>query len=271
MSDCINANQVNDKQKQKDLILGFEQNQIFNKYETERIVAKVRQQLDCLIVTTPAPTIPVYNKPLQMVDSTRLNQLIKDLNLKKKDVLVPFYTNEPHSLPSGGYVTVTVYMPEGKKKKKKKQSYVTRELMEEINKRNHPKIIRVENHMVETPIQKPLPKQTKVTFQWPSTEISQNPEQSSHDQLVLNENSDLKKLGYQITGLNRAKRWTILEKAVPSLGLKKVAYIIAHNVRLRKGQKNGATKFSYAIGEWEHDLERLKKIYYKKEFTWPSV
>ncbi|MBU8919080.1 hypothetical protein BGM25_23830 [Bacillus sp. FJAT-29953] len=272
MYDCINAKKVNNKQKQKDLILGFEQNKIFDKKETERIVQKVRQKLDYLVVAAPAPTIPIVMKPLQMVESTKLNQLIKDLKLKKTDVLVPFYTNDTRNLPSGGYATVTVYIQEGKKKKKKKQAFVARELAEEINKRNDPKIIRVENYIVETHIQPPIkPKdQTVHTFQWPSTEISHNPDPSSHDQLVLNENSELKKLGYQITGLTRVKRWAILEKAVPTIGLKKVAYTIAYNVRLRKGQKNGPTKFSYAIGEWEYDLDKLKKTYYKKDFTWPS-
>ena len=66
-------------------------------------------------------------------------------------------------------------------------------------------------------------------------------------------------MGYQITKMTRAKRWDILQKAVPAIGLRKVAYTIAGNVKLRKGQRNGKQKFIHAITEWEHDLAELKK------------
>jgi hypothetical protein len=62
-----------------------------------------------------------------------------------------------------------------------------------------------------------------------------------------------------------------LEKAVPKIGLKKVALTIAGNVKLRKGQKNGREKFSYAISESEYDLRLLKKKYFNKEFNWPNT
>jgi hypothetical protein len=48
------------------------------------------------------------------------------------------------------------------------------------------------------------------------------------------------------------------ETEVMQLGLKKVAYTIAQNVKLRKGQKDGEKKFSFAIAEWEYDLNKLK-------------
>lgn len=53
--------------------------------------------------------------------------------------------------------------------------------------------------------------------------------------------------------------------------LKKIAYTIAGNVKLRKGQKNGRRKFKYAITEWAYDLARLKQTYYKNNFTWPKT
>jgi hypothetical protein len=87
----------------------------------------------------------------------------------------------------------------------------------------------------------------------------------------LNEKSELRKRGYQITGTTREQRWKVLQRIVPDIGLKKVAYTIAGNVRLRKGQKDGNKKFSYSISEWEYDLEKLKKKYYKKEFYWPKT
>lgn len=78
-------------------------------------------------------------------------------------------------------------------------------------------------------------------------------------------------MGYQITNTSREVRWSVLQRAVPTMGLKKVAYNIASHIKLRKGQKNGNEKFSYAVREWEHDLIKLKSQYYKKDFTWPST
>ncbi|WHY79942.1 hypothetical protein QNH20_12705 [Neobacillus sp. WH10] len=106
-------------------------------------------------------------------------------------------------------------------------------------------------------------------FVWPSTELKGGPQYE--EKTDFNEESDLKKLGYQITGMTREKRWKVLEVAVKQIGLKKVAYTIAQNVKLRKGQKNGEKKFSFAIGEWEYDLAKLKETYYKNEFSWPST
>jgi hypothetical protein len=270
--DCINAKKLENKQKFNVLIGGFKQNQIFNKYETERIVKKVNDELDRLI-TREILSLPTYNNALHTVDSVRLEQLIKDLQLKKRDVLVPLYTNGTVNKPSGGYAQVTIYMTQSKKKKKKKnKALIAADVVEEIHKRNDPeriKFVKYVEPLSVSPVT--VTTQNSSPFKWPSTELSENKDLKDSDQPMLNQNSELKKLGYQITGLTRARRWTILQNAVPSLGLKKVAYTIAYNIRLRKGQKNGLTKFSYAIGEWEHDLDRLKKIYYKKDFTWPSV
>lgn len=108
-------------------------------------------------------------------------------------------------------------------------------------------------------------------FKWPSTEISGVGYEEENNSTGLNEKSALRKMGYQITNMTRQKRWEILQHAVPKLGLKKVAYIIASNVKLRKGQKNGLQKFSYSISEWEYDLDKLKSRYYKKEFIWPRT
>jgi hypothetical protein len=115
------------------------------------------------------------------------------------------------------------------------------------------------------------PASTKISdeFKWPNTDIGEKTHAEELDDTKLNEHSALKLMGYQITGLTRDKRWSILKNAVPTLGLKKVATIIAYNVKLRKGQNNGMKKFQYAITEWEHDLKKLKETYYKKDFKWP--
>jgi hypothetical protein len=59
--------------------------------------------------------------------------------------------------------------------------------------------------------------------------------------------------------------------ATLEIELKKVAYTIAGNVKLRKDQKIGVQKFRYVITEWEYDLARLKAKYYKKDIIWPST
>jgi hypothetical protein len=59
------------------------------------------------------------------------------------------------------------------------------------------------------------------------------------------------------------------ETEVMQLGLKKVAYTIAQNVKLRKGQKDGMKKFSFTMGEWEYDLNKLKQTYYRNDFSCP--
>lgn len=112
-----------------------------------------------------------------------------------------------------------------------------------------------------------------------STHVSKNKsprtqldEQTKYNgQIELKETSELRSVGYKITGLNRTQRWRILEKAVQMLGLYKVSYTIANHIRLRKGQKNGPIKFKHAITEWEHDLEKLKRVYYRNDFRWPKT
>jgi hypothetical protein len=157
----------------------------------------------------------------------------------------------------------------------KSRVFVTEKLIQEIKKaagknrvdirdfyENNQKQIQSKHLTITTTTDQP--------FTWPSTEVkglNQNKEEKSN----FNEESELKKLGYQITGLTREKRWRILETAVKTLGLRKVANIIAQNVKLRKGQKNGKKKFVYAITEWEYDLAKLKQNYYKNNFTWPST
>ena len=84
---------------------------------------------------------------------------------------------------------------------------------------------------------------------------------NSINKINLNDESALKKLGYQITGTSRTERWNILEKrAIPELGKNKVIQIITRNIRMKKSQKNGNTLYKNAITEWEYDLKRLNKF-----------
>lgn len=111
-------------------------------------------------------------------------------------------------------------------------------------------------------------------FEWPSTDAPESAGNgtSSPD---YQEQTELRRLGYQITGLTRAQRWHILTRsAIPKLGLQPVAETIAFNTRLRKRQRSGRTRYAYAIGEWEHDLGRLHSEFYLPAghaFRWPTT
>ena len=113
--------------------------------------------------------------------------------------------------------------------------------------------------------------QSLETFPWPGTEAAES-EGSSEGELELREQSRLKELGYDTTK-SRSVRWSVLTtKAIPELGLPKVAGMIAWFCRLKKRQRGGAQRFARAIGEWELDLERLKREVYPKHrprFVWP--
>lgn len=82
----------------------------------------------------------------------------------------------------------------------------------------------------------------------------------------------LHRLDYKITGRSRHQRWQILiNRAVPQLGLLEVSHTIANNCRIRKLQYDGVERYAHAIGEWEHDLARLKEHSYDSSFFWPST
>jgi hypothetical protein len=111
------------------------------------------------------------------------------------------------------------------------------------------------------------------SFRWPGTEAPESPGDGDSEGEFQHE-TDLHRMGYRITGLSRARRWDVLTIAVPRLGLKQVVETIANHIRLRKAQVGGADKYSHAIGEWEHDLKKLRSTYYRgsrANFQWPST
>jgi len=108
------------------------------------------------------------------------------------------------------------------------------------------------------------------SFKWPSVDVKVTDGASSQN-LIFKDQSDLYKLGYRITDLNREQRWKILSGvAVPKLGLENVVNIISSHIKNRKKQENGIRKFKYAIGEWEYDLGELKREFYNNNFNWPN-
>jgi hypothetical protein len=111
------------------------------------------------------------------------------------------------------------------------------------------------------------------SFRWPGTEAPESDGTGDSGGEFQSETA-LRRLGYQITGLSRARRWQVLNVAVPSLGLEEVVGTIASNLRLRKAQVGGRDKYANAIGEWEFDLARLRSTYYngsRANFRWPST
>jgi tetratricopeptide (TPR) repeat protein len=86
-------------------------------------------------------------------------------------------------------------------------------------------------------------------------------------------------LGYSIAdpvsrrNLSRQKRWQVLTKqALPVIGLQEVVWTISNNCRNRK--RNDPRIYAYAIAEWEHDLARLRRVFYHEHvasWPWPST
>ena len=74
--------------------------------------------------------------------------------------------------------------------------------------------------------------------------------------------SELMRLGYQITGLTDIERWEILSKrCVPLLDAGKCYRIIENLIDVRRLQRDGEHKFRYAIRCWQMDLDRLVREY----------
>ena len=111
------------------------------------------------------------------------------------------------------------------------------------------------------------------TFPWPSTEAEESTS-VGESEVEYQTETRLYQLGYKITGRSRSERWRILKnKAVPELGLEKVAGTISSHCRTRKRQRGGRSKYAHAIAEWEHDLVCLKREFYsnhRPRFNWPS-
>ncbi|WP_274307962.1 hypothetical protein [Solibacillus daqui] len=218
------------------------------KYEKELILEKVESLIDKSINTQAKTISTVHN--LYLINDADEHRIIEKFQLRNKKVYIPLYRSKNVNIIdkkissialvnhnySDGYITVSDYQA--------------------ILKTHAPLLLKTNKQYLN--------------FKWPSTEISSN-NSNIKENTVLNENSDLKQMGYQITGLSREGRWDILTKAVPKLGLKKVTYTIAYNVRLRKGQKNGLQKYEHAIKEWEHDLQKLRNQYYNNNFIWPRT
>ncbi|MGU9347597.1 hypothetical protein ACV30V_02365 [Clostridium perfringens] len=80
--------------------------------------------------------------------------------------------------------------------------------------------------------------------------------QPQKEQVVLSDESELKKLGYSTT-LSESERWNILiNKAVPKLGSRKVVWYLRMFIKINKYRKDRLN----AVQKWEKDLEKILKV-----------
>ncbi|AGX06472.1 MULTISPECIES: hypothetical protein [Bacillus] len=263
LQDCLNQKISHKKSTFKLKKQELQASRLLINVEIEEIVAKIEKEL---IAFAPKPNrAPLYDSNLRVVKDNYFDTVIKQIGLKEKLMTLPLYQSINDNFASK-YLQVMVWMSEDGR-----AAYLSEKHLREIKKQYYPVKPKVKEYSMPIVKQMTTPATTKISdkFKWPNTDIGEKTHAEELDDTKLNEHSALKLMGYQITGLTRDKRWSILKNAVPTLGLKKVATIIAYNVKLRKGQKNGMNKFQYAITEWEHDLKKLKETYYKKDFKWP--
>ncbi|SUY39085.1 hypothetical protein [Clostridium perfringens] len=80
--------------------------------------------------------------------------------------------------------------------------------------------------------------------------------QPQKEQVILSDESELKKLGYSTT-LSESERWNILiNKAVPKLGSRKVVWYLRMFIKINKYRKDRLN----AVQKWEKDLEKILKV-----------
>lgn len=238
----------------------FKKSTVLLDFEKELILRKVVEQRKLKVEEKPL----IYKRPIYIINKSEFVYFNKRYGLEKRRVTLPMYQkSNMHQIYF--YSEAEVFI-----NNKGDMAFIDGEEFIKLMKDNMPLVIKTGqiNYVTDTPKENKEKKED--AFAWPPTEVTASEGNGQNEEKTLNETSELKKMGYQITGVTREKRWKALEKAVPQLGLKKVVHIISYNVKLRKGQKNGMKKFAYAISEWEHDLAKLKKHYYKQEFKWPN-
>lgn len=236
---------------------------INNKNDGEQMVQKPKKKNEILRNVPKEDVIEVIKEIIKL-SPYNLSSGVKLSNIKQEKLFhLVVYENEHRSKMLKLIQIVGITAPNGK------EVYVNKPTLKRIKEEAIPGYIHVIDN--KKPKQKKKTETNNDLFKWPSTDVVGSGFQNNNESNGFNEKSDLRKMGYQITDSTREKRWYTLQRAVPAIGLKKVAYTIAGNIKLRKGQKDGNKKFSYAITEWEHDLGRLKNKYYKQDFKWPST
>lgn len=254
-----------DKETYEKKVKQFNNGSVLTSFEKEIILQMINNEVNSKLVNNLKTS--VFFDKIYVIEDDQENYFIHKYKLKRQNATLPLYKDKNDNLVCK--YTETLVLSDTNKQ----QIFITKTNMKELLKKNNNLTPKVKKHKVLVP---PFDSNNQVknssSFSWPTTEVANNKKEIEREENTLNDKSALMLMGYRISGgITRSERWKILEKAVPNLGLKKVAYTIAYNLKLRKGQKNGKVKFHHAITEWEHDLAKLKKIYYKKEFNWPNT
>lgn len=237
----------------------FRSNKNFTNLERNMVLKKVDSRIKQRLLSG----VQAHEAPVYIITASEYGKLKQTLGLQRKRVKLPLYQRgKPNQIYL--YKEIDVWFS-----KDRGRAFLANKDYRAFSDQIAPLVIKTGEMRYTIPPEEQVKVQSD-SFAWPPTEVKTTKENLLSDEKILNETSELKKLGYQITGVTRAKRWQALELAVPKLGLKKVVGIISYNILLRKGQKNGERKFSYAIAEWEHDLGKLKKHYYRSDFKWPD-
>jgi hypothetical protein len=237
-----------DKEIYSKKVTEFTKGTVLIKKEQELILKKVEKRVQNRFAKRQKA--PVYYDPVYILQNNWEDYFIEKKSLRKTYVSLPLYKNKNDNLASA-FVDKRVLIH-----KDHNQVFLTESEIKSI--------------MKEYKLSPKSKNASSSYFAWPSTDVSGD--KIEREDNKMSEKSALMLMGYKVSGnLTRANRWEILRKAVPELGLRRVAYTIAHNVKLRKGQKNGERKYSNAITEWENDLAKLKSNYYKQDFNWPNT
>lgn len=254
-----------DKETYEKKVKQFNNGSVLTSLEKEIILQMINNEVNSKLVNNLKTS--VFFDKIYVIEDDQENYFIHKYKLKRQNATLPLYKGKNENLVCRYAETLVL------SDTNKQQIFITKTNMKELLKKNNNLTPKVKKHKVLVPpVDLNNQVQNSSTFSWPTTEVTNNKKDIEREGNTLNDKSALMLMGYRISGrITRVERWKILEKAVPNLGLKKVAYTIAYNVKLRKGQKNGEVKFHHAITEWEHDLMKLKKIYYKKEFNWPNT
>ncbi|MER2262776.1 MAG: hypothetical protein ABS934_12260 [Psychrobacillus sp.] len=228
----------NDLKKLKQLLL---KSNFFTNKEFEKIYGKLDRMYHMQFTSAPY----IVKENLCLIKDRTKNQFISKFSLHLSEITIALYDKNSKKI-TGEYITIPALIDV-----QQKTAFIT-----------------VSEHAVLQNNIKPskigiTPKY--LNYKWPSTVLSQKID-VINEFPQLQEESPLKKMGYNNPALSDEQRWAILYRAVKEIGLSKVAYTIASNTKRLKGRKPD----SPYITKWEIDLLRLKKTFYKNEFSWPK-
>ncbi len=204
----------------------FRSNKNFTNLERNMVLKKVDSRIKQRLLSG----VQAHEAPVYIITASEYGKLKQTLGLQRKRVKLPLYQRgKPNQIYL--YKEIDVWFS-----KDRGRAFLANKEYRAFSDQIAPLVIKTGEMRYTIPPEEQVRVQSD-SFAWPTTEVKTTKENLLSEEKTLNETSELKKLGYQITGVTRAKRWHALELAVPKLGLKKVVGIISYNILLRKGQK----------------------------------